>query len=226
MSHFETSFLRFFHELAENNHKGWFDHNRKWYEQSVKKPFRDFIQEVIKRIRIYEPNLMVEPKHVVFRINRDIRFARDKTPYKTHVAANIAKGGRKTEEPGFYIHFGKDVAIIGGGIYSPGTQRLQLVRELISEELDSFQSIVHNSDFKGCWGEIQGNQNKRIPKAFRPVYEKEPLIANKQFYVYRELDPEIVLNPELLNEIMRYYKALKPFNDFMNQAFDEKPDEP
>ena len=219
MAYFNEDFLNFFSELAENNHKGWFDENRKRYEKNVKEPFRQFIRYLIEHLRIHDPELQVEPKDVVFRINRDIRFSKDKTPYKTHAAANIAKNGRKDEKPGFYVHFGRDAAILGGGAYSVNTERLQQIRELISEQLAEFHDIIKNKAFIDFWGTVQGEQNKRIPKEFRPIYEKEPLIANKQFYVYRELDPELVLSDDLLKYVMDYYSALKPFNEFLNQAF-------
>ena len=219
MAYFDEDFLGFFRELAENNHKGWFDANRKRYEKSVKEPFRQFIRDLIEHLRIYDRELLVAPKDVVFRINRDIRFAKDKSPYKTHAAANIARGGRKDEKPGFYIHFGADTAIIGGGVYAPDSKQIQSIRELITEQLDEFQTIIQGDEFKSHWGAVQGEQNKRIPKDFKPVYEKEPVIANKQFYVYREFDPEIVLRDDLPKTVLAYYTAIREFNSFMEQAF-------
>lgn len=223
MPYFDDSFLAFFRELSENNHKGWFDENRKRYEKQIKKPFRAFLQAMIERMRIHQPDLMVEPKDVVFRINRDIRFAKDKTPYKTHSAANIAKNGRKDERPGFYLHFSHEAAIIGGGAYAPSTQHLQAIRELISDQLDEFQAIIYEKEFKNFWGNVRGEQNKRIPKVFRPTYEKEPLIANKQFYVFRELNPELILQPDLIQQLMGYFDKLLDFNNFLEQAFDQEP---
>ncbi len=222
MPYFDEAFIEFFRELSANNHKGWFDENRKRYEYKIKRPFRTFLQDMIERMRMHEPDLMVEPKDVVFRINRDIRFAKDKTPYKTHAAANIAKGGRKDERPGFYLHFSHTATIIGGGTYAPSTQHLQAIRELISDQLDEFQQIINEPAFKKCWGSVRGEQNKRIPKDFRPAYEKEPLIANKQFYVFQELDPELIIQPDLLKQLMGYYEKLLDFNNFLEQAFDQK----
>jgi len=222
MTYFNEDFLRFLEELAQNNHKKWFDENRKRYERNVKSPFRKFIADMIELIKPYKPELSIEPKHAAFRINRDIRFAKDKTPYKSHVAANIGKyGTRDKARPGFYIHFGYDQAILGGGAYMLDTQRLQAIREIISEQLDTFQKTIKDSDFVDYWGSVQGNQHKRIPKEFKSIYDQEPLIANKQFYVFETLAPEIVLEPDLPAKVMDYYQALRPFNEFLEQAFEE-----
>lgn len=220
MAYFDKAFLDFYRELAENNHKQWFDANRKRYEQVVKQPFRLFVKDLIQQMRFFDPELYVEPRDVVFRVNRDVRFARDKSPYKNHAAANIARGGRKDERPGFYVHFGAEEVIIGGGCYWLSTQQLQAVREVIADQLPEFQNITQDNGFQSYWGTIQGDQHKRLPKEFKDVYEAEPLIANKQFYTWRSLEPELILRNDLMEVTMAFYMALKPLNDFLYQAFE------
>ena len=221
MVYFDQSLLDFYEELAHNNHKTWFDANRKRYEAVVKKPFRVFISDVIQQMRFFDPELYVETRDVVFRVNRDVRFAKDKSPYKTHSAANIAPAGRKDEKPGFYIHFGAEEVILGGGCYWLSTQRLQAVRELIADQLPEFQQILQSDGFRSYWGIVEGTQNKRLPKDFKPIYEDEPLIANKQFYTWRSLAPSTILRADLMDVVMAFYMSLKPFNDFLLQAFEE-----
>jgi uncharacterized protein (TIGR02453 family) len=221
MAYFDQDFLDFYRELAQNNHKQWFDANRKRYDQVVKKPFQAFVSDLIQQMRFFEPDLYIEPRDAVFRVNRDIRFAKDKSPYKTHSAANVAPGGRKDEKPGFYIHFGAQEVILGGGCYWLSTQRLQAVRELIADQLPEFQNTIQEDGFKSYWGQVEGTQNKRLPKDFKSIYEEEPLIANKQFYTWRSLSPELVLRDDLMDVVMAFYMALKPLNDFLKQAFEE-----
>lgn len=220
MAYFNQAFLDFYRELGANNHKQWFDANRKRYEDVVKRPFRDFVSDLIQQLRFFDPELYVEPRDVVFRVNRDIRFARDKTPYKTHSAANIARGGRKDERPGLYVHFGAEQVILGGGCYWLSTQRLQAVKEVIADQLPDFQGIVQDEGFQSYWGAIHGEQHKRLPKEFKQVYEDEPLIANKQFYTWRALESELILREDLMEVILAFYMALKPLNDFLHQAFE------
>ena len=220
MAYFEQAFLEFYEELAANNHKDWFDDNRKRYEKAVKQPFRQFVQDLIQQMRFFEPGLHVEPRDVVFRVNRDIRFAKDKSPYKTHAAANIARAGRKDERPGLYVHLGARELIIGGGCYWLSTKRLQAVRETIADQLPEFQGIVHEDSFRSYWGSVQGAQHQRLPKDFKPLYDEEPLVANKQFYTFRSLDPQLILRDDLMDVVMEFYLALKPLNDFLHQAFE------
>ncbi|MCH8908982.1 MAG: DUF2461 domain-containing protein, partial [Candidatus Heimdallarchaeota archaeon] len=118
MGYFTQEFLDFFKELTRNNKKVWFDKNRKTYEQIVREPFKAFISELIFRIQEFEVDFEVTPKQAIFRINRDIRFAKDKTPYKTYVSANMQPGGRtQAGHPGYYIHLGVDIAHVGGGAH-------------------------------------------------------------------------------------------------------------
>jgi uncharacterized protein (TIGR02453 family) len=105
MSHFSKDFLAFFEELAGDNNKDWFDANRTRYHEVVKDPWYAFVQQIIDEVRKDDPDLHLEPKQAVFRINRDIRFSKNKQPYKTHVAAVISRGGRKElTYPGLYVH--------------------------------------------------------------------------------------------------------------------------
>ena len=95
---FEKDFIDFFKELAQNNNKEWFDSNRKRYESSIKKPFKEFISKLISEIQLHDSEVLIEPKDAIFRINRDIRFSKDKTPYKLQTSAIVSAGGRKNRE--------------------------------------------------------------------------------------------------------------------------------
>ena len=150
MNYFSSEFNDFFKGLAPNNHKEWFHDNKKIYERAVKKPFDLFLTDLIRNIREkYDPSLDVEVKNVKFRINRDIRFSKDKSPYKMHVSAAISKAGRKdTQLPGLYLQIGVGEIWLGGGIYKPDKQNLSKIRQYISQNLDEFDQILQDKKFQ------------------------------------------------------------------------------
>jgi uncharacterized protein (TIGR02453 family) len=118
MSYFNSAFINFFKDLSENNSTEWFNENRKTYEKEVKKPFTDFVNEMIERIKEHEPEIEIKASDAITRINKDVRFSKDKIPYNTHVAANISKYGKKDKSyPGFYFQFSNEKILMAGGSY-------------------------------------------------------------------------------------------------------------
>ena len=216
MSHFNPAFVKFFKELSKNNKTEWFNENRKTYEKEVKEPFSIFVEEMIQRIRKYEPEINIKPSDAIMRINKDIRFSKDKTPYNTHVSANISIYGKKDKSyPGFYFQFSHDKIMIFGGAYMIETPTLQKLRNYISENLKDFAAAYNNKNFKEKYGTIQGEKHKRVPEEFQSVAVKEPLIVNKQFYYMAELESDILIKNELPDKLMEYYLAGKKLNDFL-----------
>ena len=118
MVYFTREYQTFLQQLRKNNNKTWFDSNRKRYEEHVKQPFAAFVEVMIDLIRADDAEVEITAKDAIFRINRDIRFSKEKSPYKTHMAANVSKEGRKSKEwPGFYFQFSADRVTVGGGTY-------------------------------------------------------------------------------------------------------------
>jgi len=220
MTYFNQNFLDFFKELEKNNHKEWFDENRKTYHKEVKEPFAEFVDEMIERIREHEPEVQIKSSDAIFRINKDIRFSKDKTPYKTSVSANISKYGRKNKAyPGFYFELSPQAIRIFGGAYMVETPVLNQLRNHIASDLKAFEKAYTNKAFTEKFGEIQGEQHKRLAKDIQEVAEQEPLIANKQFYYNAELDASLILKEELPDRLMEYYLAGRPLNEFLRKAF-------
>ena len=220
MNYFNPAFLKFFKELSKNNSTEWFNDNRKTYEAEVKKPFSGFVEEMILRIRKYEPEIQIKPSDAIMRINKDIRFSKDKTPYNTHVSANISAYGKKDKSyPGFYFQLSSEGVMIYGGAYMVENTTLQQIRNHIAGNLKNFSAAYNDKSFKEKFGSIQGEQNKRIPAEFQAVSEKEPLIANKQFYYSASLKPALITSAGLPEELMEYYRAGKKVNEFLKQAW-------
>lgn len=219
MSYFTPAFIKFFSELSKNNNKIWFDENRKIYEREVKDPFKFFVGEMITRIQKYEPEIEILPSDAIMRINKDIRFSKDKTPYNTHVSANISLYGKKDKSyPGVFFQLSHDKIMLYGGAYMMDTSTLLQVRNYISKNLQDFSATYNNKIFKEKFGAIIGEKHKRIPKEFESTAVKEPLIVNKQFYYSAELDSSLITNDQLPGQLMEYYLAGKKLNDFLKQA--------
>ncbi len=219
MSYFTAEYLKFFRGLKKNNSKAWFDANKKVYEAEVKKPFAAFVEEIITRIRAEDPTLTTGAKEAIFRLNRDIRFSKDKAPYKTHMAANISAGGRKNYElPGFYLQFGPDQVMLGGGAYMLENETIYKVRKAIVKNLDTFAALLKDKNFKQKFGTLQGEQNKVLPAEFKEYAAQQPLVANKQFYYMAELEAETILKKNLPELVMQHYHAGKALNEFLKQA--------
>lgn len=219
MAWFSPDFNRFFIDLAPNNNKEWFDANRKRYEQSVKEPFEAFVAEVIKRVAKVDPKVAITPREAIFRINRDVRFSKDKAPYKSRMSAVVAAGGRKDHSTGgIYFELGPENVAFYGGQYMPDKEQLQRIREHIAANLAQFKKLRTAKAFVDRFEEIQGEKNKVVPKEFKEALAKEPLIANKQFYFMAELPPKTVTDPKLVDILMEHYMAMKPMNDFLAAA--------
>lgn len=219
MAYFNPDFLDFFIELAGNNNKDWFDINRKRYEQEVKNPFKKLVSELITAVNKIEGNILIEPKHAIFRINRDIRFSKDKTPYKTNVSAVISPGGKKDHRnPGVYIELGPEHFRIYGGIYKLDKDDLLAVREYICENKSAFSRAVSDQEFVGNYGKINGAKNKILPKHLKKFGEEIPLLYNKNWYFYASLEPETILREDLLDLILAYHKSASLINTFFKKA--------
>lgn len=219
MNYFSIQFLDFFKELAANNHKIWFDENRKTYELYVKKPFSIFVQDFISEIQKFNLDIVPDAKDAIFRINRDIRFSKDKTPYKLHMSALLSPQGRKDiSNPGFYMEFNPEHVSLYGGIYMPDPKQITKVRDHIAQNIDAFAKIITNPDFVQKFGAIQGDKQVRIPNELKEAAELQPLLFNKQWYIQANLDPETILKPELMSIVLNYYKVAQPLHIFINNA--------
>ena len=218
--YFVPDTIQFFKELAANNHKEWFDDNRKRYEEVVKKPFYSLVRDVIREVSHFEPNTEPEVKNSVFRINRDIRFSKDKSPYKLHVAAVVGEGGRKAlERPGLYFHLGIGESFIGGGAYELSKPSLDRARHYLANHSSEARKILSEDSFQKTYGELRGEENKILPSELKEAGNDFPLIYKKQFYYMDMIDDEnFMTRPDLLKVIMDHYHAGRPWNQFIRKA--------
>lgn len=216
MSYFSIAYIDFFKDLAANNNRDWFHENKNRYEADVKKPFENFIQAVIDRMKDEGYETEISPKDAIFRINRDIRFSKDKSPYKLNRSAICSKYGRKDKSyPGLYLDFGPEKVWIGGGAYFLDKDMLYDVRDHISQNPKKARKVLDNAELKSHFGEVLGEKNKIIPKEFKPMLEEVPEIANKQFYYMSEHRPDIILTDQILDVVIDHWKASREMEQFL-----------
>ncbi|TRX58461.1 DUF2461 domain-containing protein [Fulvivirga sp. M361] len=222
MSYFTKDFTAFFKELKQHNTKDWFDENRKRYEQSVKKPLYRFIDEMIGRINAEEPEVTLQAKDAVTRINRDIRFSPDKTPYNTHIGAVISSAGRKDKSvPGIFLRLDTEGVHVFGGAHGIDAKQVAKVRAAIAADPEKFMDLIQDKAFVDRFGTIKGEVSKRIPKELAEVSAKYPVIMQKSFYYVGKIASGKITHDDLPELVMEYWYTAKPVKDFLTEALNQ-----
>ena len=218
MQFFTEEYTQFFQELEKNNNKDWFHENKKRYETHVKKPMQQLVQELIVEMKMHDAGINDDPKKCIGRINRDIRFAKDKTPYNAHLFAHITKGTKEDLMPGIAFRFGGNDCGIMTGFYTPSKERINAIRNNIASNVAEFQKLLADPKLVKIFGTIRGEANKRIPAEWKETFEVEPLIANKQFYLVSEKAPSFVTSKNLVKEIIEHWMVARDMNDFLSRG--------
>jgi len=218
-SYFTEEFIKFFKDLSKHNNREWFEKNKDRYVKHVKDPFFAFVEELIVRMHFEDERINIEAKDAIFRIYRDIRFSKDKTPYKTHASALISPFGRKDLElPGFYFEFSHKEVGIYGGAYMIESKRLKKLRRFIINNREEFSTLLKDKNFKKYFTGLRGEKAKRLDQEFQEALKNEPLIANKQFYYGIELKPETLLDPKLPDILIKHVKAGMKLSKFLEEG--------
>lgn len=219
MNPFTKKTVAFFKDLAGNNTGDWFKENKKRYEEDVKQPFAAFTQHMIDRIAKHDASVKIAAADAIFRINKDVRFSKDKSPYKTYMSANISPFGRKDKAyPGFYFQVGAEGVAVFGGAYMPDKDQLERIRERIAKQPAAFRKAVEGKAFLKYFGEVQGERQKRLSGVAKDHADSIPWIANKQFYFRGSMPASAITSRDLADELIARYLAGKPLNDFLAQA--------
>ena len=219
MNPITEEFNQFFIDLAPNNHKDWFDENRKRYETHIKKPFEEFVALLIDEVNKHNKKINPKPKDCIFRINRDIRFAKDKTPYKMNRSAAINVGGKKDMSPeGVYVEMGPEHVRVYRGLYMLKADELLKIRTYIAKNAKTFKELYSDKSFVKYFGEIRGEKAKRMPKELKEAAEKEELLFNKHWYFFSQMPPEKASDTDLISEVIKRFKAAEPLAQFFDKA--------
>lgn len=195
--------------------------HRPGYESS-KETFTEFVRKLLRELSRMEPALsLLEPKDCIFRIHRDVRFSKNKTPYKSHFGAYFAEGGKKSTKAGYYLHIepgGK--SMLAGGVYMPPPEELKKIRQEIDYNGEKLHSILNTPDFKKYFGSLTGEKLKTTPKGYPSDHPDIDLLKHKDFIASHLMDDAIVSKADFLSYSLKVWKALKPLNDFMNAAME------
>lgn len=218
----ETS-LKFLKQLAKNNNKEWFDLNRKTYE-NCKAEFEAIVKIVIDKSVLFDNQLAgLEPKKCMFRINKDIRFSKDKSPYKTNMGASINPGGKQSMIPGYYLHIEPGKSFVAGGCYQPMPEVLAAIRQEIDYNTADFKKIINAKDFKTYFKELsQDDKLKTAPKGYDKAHPEISLLQHRHFIVMHYLKDEDVLHKNFPTYVSKVFKAMLPLNLFLRSCIDIK----
>lgn len=210
--------IDFLNELSANNNKSWFDAQRAAYE-AAKTDLVDIAAEVISELANVDPLIgPQDPKKCVFRINRDVRFSKNKDPYKTNMGAFIVPGGKNAPNAGYYMHFEPGQSFVGGGIYAPQPDVLNAIRREIYYHAADFKAIIFNPFFQNMFGELMNEQLVNVPKGFPADFADGNLLKYKHYVVSRSFEPENQTKSEIVDFVMDTFKAMRDFNAFLNRA--------
>lgn len=211
------STLNFLKALKKNNNRDWFAKNKHLYEDA-KNDFENFVGELIEKITDFDPTVLgLQPKDCTFRIYKDIRFSKDKTPYKTNMGAAINEGGRKMPIPGYYFHLQPGECFLAGGLYMPSADKLLAVRKLIAKNGGELKKILNSKEFKKYW-KLWEDKLKTAPKGFPKDHPNVELLKFKSLIAVHEIGDEIALSPKATDYSVKAFKVLKPLIDFLNEA--------
>jgi uncharacterized protein (TIGR02453 family) len=213
--------LLFLEDLKANNNRDWFLANKKRYE-SYKEEYHQLIRDLLEIMKPQDPSLaMLEVKNCTFRINRDIRFSKDKSPYKTHMGIWLRSGSLHSEAPGYYVHIEKDASFVGGGLYCPMPEQIQKIRKEINFFYEDLQSIVNNDSFKSTYGNLNREDNstlKNPPKGYEKDNPAIEYLKLKSYTATQKMNNSDLTKNDFAQVISQKLLTLKPLNEFINRA--------
>lgn len=219
---FPKDYLAFFRELSKNNDREWFEANRHRYEESVKEPLRSFIAAMDIPLGRFADCFIADPRPQggsMFRIYRDTRFSRDKSPYKDNGACQFRHmAGKDAHAPGFYVHLSPKEVFYGGGIWMPPGPELRKVREAIVADPERWKEVTRAPAFRRRFGGVEGDGLKRPPAGFDPGHELIEDLKKQSFFAMEEVEPKAILSKDFAKQVAKSFEVLGPFMEFLTDA--------
>jgi uncharacterized protein (TIGR02453 family) len=221
---FPKDFFAFFRELKAHNERVWFEANKQRFRDSVQAPMSLFIAAMAPRLAKISKRFTADPRPnggSMFRIYRDVRFAKDKRPYKEHAACHFRHAlGRDVHAPGFYMHFGPGEIFFGGGLWMPPPDALAKIRGAIAIKQAAWKTIVTDAKFVRQFGGVKGDTLTRPPRGFAPDHPFIEDIRRKSFFVMHEGDAKLAASPRLVDAVAESFAAASPLLKFLCGAVD------
>lgn len=213
--------LQFLDDLKANNNREWFLENKKRYE-IFKKDYQQLVGQFLDTMKPLDPSLeLLEVKNCTFRINRDIRFSKDKTPYKSYAGVWLSSGAKGKNRSGYYVHIERDKSFIAGGFYCPEAEDLKKIRREIAFFYEDLEAILQEKKFKKEFGDFDRNESsvlKNPPRGFEKDHPAIEFLKLKSFEASQKFDISEVLKPNFVTTMTQKLITLKPLNDFINRA--------
>ena len=217
----QSSTIQFLKALKKNNNKEWFDKNRKIYEQA-KADYLNFVTILLNEIQGFDTSLMeLQPKQCIFRLNRDVRFSKNKDPYKINFGASFSKGAKKIQTAGYYFHLEPGENFVGGGLWMPMAPDLNKVRQEIDYCFKEFSSILKKPAFKSTYGDMDNSMKLvRPPKGFDIDNPALEYLKLKSFVVTRSIKDTELTDNQLVKNVVKDFKTIAPLVHFLNRAIE------
>lgn len=221
--YFTPHTMTFLRKLANNNERDWFERNKQIYEEVVRQPALQFITDMADDLAMLSPHFLAQPKKVggsLMRIYRDVRFARDKRPYKTNIGIQFRHElGRDVHAPGFYVHIEPGECFVGVGIWRPEPVALGKVRDAIAEQGKKWLAVVNDKTFHKRY-RLSGEALSRPPRGYAKDHPLIEDIRRKDFIAISGLEQATVLSPRLQQQVLARFKAAEGFMQFLCRALD------
>ena len=218
----QAATVKFLKDLKKNNNKPWFEKNKPSY-LDAKGDMDQFVQQVIDGLGKTDPDIApLQSKDCQYRIYRDVRFSKDKTPYKSHMGAFLNKGGKKSPTAGYYFHCEPGRNIVGGGLWMPMPPELNKVRQEIDYNFPEWKKIVNHRSFKKLFPEGLETEEilSRPPKGYEAENPAIEFLKLKSFVVTRTLTDAEMLSKSAVKEILKTFETMKEFINFLNRALE------
>ncbi len=216
----ENTTLQFLEALRKNNNREWFEANRKKYE-AAKENVKEVTEKLIKALGVHDEEIgQLLAKDCTFRINRDVRFSKDKAPYKSNMSCIFSVGGKNSDKSGFYVHIEPGVAFVGAGYWSPEAKKLAAVRQEIDYNFEDWKKIISSKKFKATFdgGLSQENVLQRPPKGYDIENPAIKFLKLKSYIVRKKLSDAELLDKNFVKTIVHIFTTVKPMLDFLNEA--------
>lgn len=217
----EKSTLEFLSKLSKNNNKEWFDKNRSSYELA-KVNFKEFVNELIISTAKFDSSIKhLEAKDCIFRINRDVRFSKNKAPYKNNFGVSISPGGKKSFSAGYYLQLQPGSSFIAGGMWMPPTPQINAIRQEIDYNTVEFKKIIGNKEFKKYFGQLSDEDKlKTVPKGYDKSHPEIELLKYKSYLTIHSVKDAEILSKNFLKHCNSIMKTMLPLNLFLRRACD------
>lgn len=219
---FPDEALKFFRNLERNNNREWFQPRKEIFESKVKAPMTELVEALNAEFAKFAPEYITEPKKAIYRIYRDLRFATDKSPYKTHIAASFSRRGAGAKEgsgghgtsAGYFFSIGAKEVGIAGGVYEPMPEQTFAVRTWLAENHAEFRKLTRPAE--KLMGEMHGESLTRMPKGFPAEHPAGDLLKRKRWVYWIALDPKVATTPKIVPELVKHFKSMLPMMEALS----------